>query len=111
MERTEKNIYNKIKELSDIDLQRKMWLNENNNTGLISSYVELMNTLFDDYNFDYFIDEIAPKLGLGKDIVLELNRLRTLLNDYREKPSDYEILQDSQWRRIVEQAKVVLNTW
>jgi len=42
-------IYDKIIELSDINLQRKLWLNENNDTGLISSYVEVMCSLFDDY--------------------------------------------------------------
>ena len=34
-----KNIYFDILEMSDITLQKKLWLNENNDTGLISSYI------------------------------------------------------------------------
>ena len=44
-------------ELSDIDLQRKLWLNIDNNTGLISSYSELFNSLFSDFDFDYEIKD------------------------------------------------------
>lgn len=31
-------IHDKIEELSSVDLQNKLWLNRNNNTGRISSY-------------------------------------------------------------------------
>lgn len=54
---------------------------------------------------------VRPPPTFSKDVTFELNRLRILLNDYREKPLDYEILQDSEWRKIVEQTKVVLNVW
>jgi hypothetical protein len=53
-----KYIYDKIIELSDLDLQRKLWLNENNDTGLISSYDELMCSLFDDSKCDSEFTEI-----------------------------------------------------
>lgn len=46
--RTIENIYRDLLELSDITLQKKLWLNQNNNTGLLSSYSELMCRLFDD---------------------------------------------------------------
>jgi hypothetical protein len=52
---TVKNVYDKILELSGLDLQRKLWLNENNDIGLISSYDEAMCSLFDDNNLDEFI--------------------------------------------------------
>ena len=45
MEEQIKNIYRCIKELSDLNLQKKLWLNENNDTGLISSYSELLSSL------------------------------------------------------------------
>ena len=48
-------------ELSDIDLQRKLWLNIDNNTGLISSYSELFNSLFSDFDFDYEIKDLEEK--------------------------------------------------
>ena len=41
-------IHDRIEELSSVDLQEKMWLNQNNDTGRISSYAELMCSLYDD---------------------------------------------------------------
>lgn len=105
------NIRRKIKELSDTTLQRKLWLNEGNNTGLISSYAEAMCTLFDDNNFDEFIDLEACKRGISPDLIAELNKLRVLLNDYQEKPSDAEIIADPEWAKVVSQAKVVTEKW
>jgi hypothetical protein len=105
------NIYNKIIEISDLGLQRKLWLNENNDTGLISSYAELMSTLFDDYNFDSFIDGTASEMELFDSVFFELSRLRELLNSYNEKDSDEEIINDPKWKTIVEQAKIVIKEW
>jgi len=104
-------IYNKIIELSDLDLQRKLWLNENNDTGLISSYAELMSSLFDDFNFDDFIDRTSLQIGLSDDTIIELNKLRELLNGYNDRESDEEIINDPKWKKIVEQAKVVIEKW
>ncbi len=105
------NIYRVIIELSDLNLQRQLWLNENNDTGLISSYNELMSSLFDDFNFDDFIDNIAPKIGLTPSVIFELNNLRDLLNNYTEKEFDEEILDDPEWWNVVEQAKITINLW
>ncbi|MBC7425381.1 MAG: hypothetical protein H7321_02500 [Bacteroidia bacterium] len=105
------NIYNKIAELADLNLQRKLWLNEENNTGFISSYVELICSLFDDFNFADFIDITAPKIDLSNTFFSELNKLRDLLNKYHEKESDLEIINDPEWRKIVEQANIVLKMW
>ena len=105
------NTYNKIIELSDLSLQRKIWLNENNDTGLISSFAELMCSLFDDFNFDDFIDNRASKMNLSDSAIFELNKLRELLNIYDEKDSDEDIINDPEWQKIVNQAKLVLKEW
>lgn len=73
-----KYIYDSIIELSNLDLQRKLWLNENNDTGLISSYVELMCSLFDDFHFDDFVDKTSSEVGLSEKAILELKKLREL---------------------------------
>jgi len=104
-------IYKKIIELSDLGLQRKLWLNEKNDTGLISSYSELMSSLFDDFNFDDFVENGAKKIGLPNSVIIELEKLRELLNGYDEKDSDDEIINDSEWKTIVEQAKIVIKEW
>ena len=110
MENMNKNIYQRIIELADVNLQRKLWLNEDNESGLISSYNELLCSLFDDFNFDYFIDNSASKI-LTHSTIVELNKLRELLNAYEEKDSDEEIIKDPEWMKIVEQANVVLREW
>lgn len=105
------NIYNDIIELSDVALQRKMWLNDNNETGQISSYTEVMCRLFDDNNFDDFIDNKAYKMGLSGSTIYELNKLRGLLNNYNEEDSDEKIITDPEWKKVVEQAKVAIKEW
>jgi hypothetical protein len=112
VDRITKNIYDKIIELSDVDLQRKLWLNKNNDTGLISSYVELMCSLFDDYCFNDYVDNIFYKIGFSEKCIVELKKLRDLLNDYDEKEySDAEIINDLEWRKIIKQAKIVIKVW
>jgi hypothetical protein len=105
------NIYRRIIELSNLSLQRKLWLNESNDTGLISSYAELMSSLFDDFNFNDFIDRTSSEIGLSDDAIIELNKLRELLNNYNDKESDEEIINDPEWEKIVKQAKVVIEKW
>jgi hypothetical protein len=100
-----------IAELADLSLQRKLWLNENNDTGLISSYAELMSTLFDNYGFDDFVEKGATKIGLPNSLILELSKLRELLNSYDEKESDKEVISDPEWKKIVAQAKIVIKEW
>lgn len=46
MDEIVKNIYDDIVELSDLSLQKKLWLNEDNDTGLISSYTEVICCYF-----------------------------------------------------------------
>jgi hypothetical protein len=105
------NIYRLIAELANLSLQRKLWLNENNDTGLISSYSELMCSLFDDFNFDDFVDNEAVKIGLSKSLIYELSKLRELLNSCDEKGTDEDIISDPEWRKVVEQAKIIIKEW
>jgi hypothetical protein len=105
------HIYRLIGELADISLQRKLWLNENNDTGLMSSYSELMCSLFDDLGFDGFIDDEATKIGLSKGLIFKLSGLRASLNSYDEKDTDEGIISDPEWRKVVEQAKAVIEEW
>lgn len=111
MDKIIEHIYRMIVELADLSLQRKLWLNENNDTGLISSYAELMSSLFDDFGFDDFVEKGATKLGLSNSLILELSKLRELLNNYEEKESDAEIISDPEWKKIVEQAEMVIQEW
>lgn len=111
MERFAQNIYNDLLELSDLGFQKKLWLNENNDTGLISSYTELMNRLFDDDNFDDFIDNLASKIGFDSNMIVKFNLLRHSLNRYEEKKMDKEIIDDPKWAELSSQAKSIIEIW
>ena len=106
-----KNIYKDINELSDLSLQKKLWLNENNDTGLISSYDEVMCRLFDDNGVDDFIDVTASKIGMPDELISKLKKLRSMLNTYQQKETDKEIINDKEWKLIADQAKIILSEW
>ena len=109
MDKWIENTYRDILELSDFDIQKKSWLG--NDPHYSSSYVEIMCSLFDDNDFDNFIDE-SEKLGLSYKLVNELNKLRELLNQYDEgDKTDEEIIEDPLWGLVVNQAKIVLDNW
>lgn len=105
------NIRRTISQLSDTALQRKLWLNENNDTGLISSYDEAFSTLFDDNNFDEFVDMEAVKRGISDDLISEFAKLKQQLQTYQQKTNDAEIIKDPEWLKIVNQAKIVTEKW
>lgn len=106
--RTIENIYRDLLELSDITLQKKLWLNQNNNTGLLSSYSELMCRLFDDNDIDSFIDNSQLNKSLSSKAILEFQLLGKFLNENSEKNNDEEIINDIKWREIVQQGKNVI---
>lgn len=109
-------IHDKIEELSSVDLQNKLWLNRNNDTGLISSYPELMCTLYDDNNFELVLRKAMEKYGYSNNALNELYKLNSLLNNYEEPYTDGYIddeliIKDSKWQVIVKQAQTVLANW
>ena len=109
-------IHDKIEELSSVDLQEKMWLNQNNDTGYISSYAELMCTLYDDINLELVLRKAMEKYGHSNNALNELYKLSSLLNDYEEpytngRIDDELIIKDSNWQVIVKQAQRVLANW
>lgn len=109
-------VRDKMKELSSLDLQEKMWLNQNNDTGLISSYAELMCTLYDDCNLELVLKKAMEKYGNSNNALNELYQLNSLLNNYEEPYTnghidDELVIKDSKWQVIVQQAQTVLANW
>jgi hypothetical protein len=111
MKKNVENIYEDILELSDLELQKRLWLNDHNDTGLISSYTEVNNRLFDDNSFDLFIDKEVFELGFSPALIVELDALRTMLNRYEQKKTDVEIINDPKWSEVSKQASLVINMW
>ena len=71
-----------------------------------------MCRLFDDNDFDNFIDIESKKSGMSYKLVNELKKLRELLNQYEEgDKTDKEIIEDPIWGLVVNQAKIVLDYW
>ena len=64
-----------------------------------------MCRLFDDDNFDMFIDNNAKDYGFDSSFIVLLNQLRNMLNNYIEKNSDIEIITDPKWIKIALHAK------
>jgi len=109
-------IHDRIEELSSVDLQEKMWLNQNNDTGRISSYAELMCSLYDDLNLELVLKKAMEKYGHSNNALNELYQLNSLLNNYEEPYTnghidDELIIKDSNWQVIVKQAQTVLANW
>jgi hypothetical protein len=95
-------------ELSSVELQVKLWLNIENDTGLISSFVELMNNI-DSPDFSYVIDEIVQDSELKE----ELNELLSMVGlyeepkIYRKYKNDVYIVADPNWKKIRDFAKSI----
>ena len=109
-------IHDRIEELSSVDLQEKMWLNQNNDTGRISSYAELMCSLYDDCFLELVLKKAMEKYGHSNNALNGLYKLSSLLNNYEEPYTnghidDELIIKDSNWQVIVKQAQRVLANW
>jgi hypothetical protein len=109
------NIYDMIKGYSDLEEQKKGWIDPDDT--IVSSYGEDLSMLFDDYWFDDFIKEWENE-NLDKQVLKELISFRDKLNEYDKKvPNGYgewrddEIVNDPDWMDVVNQAKKILAVW
>ncbi|WP_294217552.1 hypothetical protein [uncultured Chryseobacterium sp.] len=95
-------------ELSDIDMQKKLWLNINNDSGLISSYSDLYDSLYNELDCEIQEAEVS-ELKEG------LSQLKTMLDTYQEpelyknKYDDTVILDDPNWQEIVRKTKELVD--
>jgi hypothetical protein len=103
------NIFINLKELSDIEFQRKAWFNKIPN--YVSSYYELMCSLFDDCCFDLFVDKDVVEFHFSNLLVLRLRDLRNRLNLFEGKDSDKSIFEDPEWIAISNLAKEIVTLW
>lgn len=103
-----KNIYNSIKDFSDLERQKVLWqgLDEN----YASSFDEDVNLLFDSFCFEEFIFE-WNKEKPNNSLTNEFYSLKDMLNSYEKKRSDKEILEDPAWLNIVNKAKNIIEIW
>lgn len=89
------------------------WLNENNTDGGVSSYVELMCSLFDDLKFDEFVENTASTLGFSDELINLLCDFRDELRNYIAEDDNYDeaIIKDLNWQIVVKKAQKVIVAW
>lgn len=103
------NIYNSIRDFSNIDKQRKLWLGHDKNYA--SSFDEDISLLFDSYCFEGFIDSLESEKEEYDNLIKELKVFKKILDSYKKKNSDAEILDDVEWHKIVNKAKLIIELW
>lgn len=103
------NIYEDILEISRRELQEELWLGKNPEK--CSSYTEVMCRLFDDNNFENFINFSVYEIGFSPQLIEKLKLLSIKLDNYRELIDDEKIINDPKWEEIREVAKKVIALW
>src|SRR5690606_40978374 len=103
------NIYNSIRDFSDIDKQKKLWLGRDKKYS--SSFDEDISLLFDSFCFEEFIDSLESEKEEYGILIKELKIFKKMLNNYKKKNSDIEILDDLEWHKIVNKAKLIIELW
>lgn len=112
----EKNIYNSLKELADIDRQRIVWLGKDKEN--ISSFSEVLGMLYDSFDFEDYIN--TYKIRSGKNNFYQLlKELDDMINIYQKIGYDLEmeiggaqkILEDSRWYKITKKGQQIITLW
>ena len=101
----EDNILDIIKDISDKEYQKEAWFGLN--PDIIDSPEEMYSTLFDDYEFEDFIDTYNNLSNKQKNIALELISLMNNIDNF-----NYKYLLDSkEWGKVRNTAKLFLETF
>jgi hypothetical protein len=109
---TIRNFNSFLEEISNIELQKKLWLEPNDQ---FSSFVELYNEI-DPENGSFFIRQLGL-LNCDNYFLKELRILYNLLMEYKEPyeyfryKSDLYILEDCKWQNICKQGEIVYKLW
>lgn len=105
------NLFDIIYELSDIQLQQDSWTGKSSR---VSSFEELIASLYDDNQFESFINhdfwsDCSSKL---KELNCELRELNSLLDSYNVPLGEIdEIFSDPAWLEIVSKATRIKKLW
>lgn len=105
------NIFDIIYELSNIQLQRDSWTGKSSR---VSSFEELIASLYDDNQFENFInhDFWSDCSASLNELKSELQQLNVLLNSYNV-PLEVidEIFSDPSWLEIVNKSIRIKELW
>lgn len=104
----ESNLYSAIKDVADYEMQKVVWLGHHSSYEI--DYDETRANLYDNCSFKDFILDYKEKHG-NDALLLKMEKLNTLLQDYRPNLIDEEILQDQRWIDITVAAQGVIDIW
>lgn len=101
------NLFNAIKDVSDITLQKKAWLGKHQ--VFVSSYSEVISVLYDDFDFERYI-EYCNSLEKDDAFCQLLTDLDEMISKYEPLSTDEMILTDPLWLKITEKAKEICSS-
>lgn len=87
-----KNICNALGELSDIELQRQLWLSDGAGGALVSSFTEVVEELFSDTGLDDALN--AGTTGLDAETVKLLRSLRLAIDRVDNDHGPWQTIDD-----------------
>lgn len=110
-----KEIRDALRLLGDINRQKQLWLNIDNENNCISSFDEEIQYLYSNLRFKEFI--VNNRLSLNNSLYNELKVFAEELYDYWhsivEKDDDEKIhkyvINDSYWQELSEKVKLILD--
>jgi len=103
--------YDTLKTIADEEFQWKVWI-EYSIPDCRSSLLDMRSELLDDC-FTYFIYHDSVTLEFGQELVDRLRQLRGMLAKlhYNSTIKEKEILKTNDWKKIVEEAKNIIQLW
>lgn len=111
-----KHIFEAIKDLSDVDFQKETWSGKH--PKLISSFTENLASLYDDLDFERYIEYYKSINNIDNTYIL-FEELNKMINDFKDygyetelKVEGYkEILNNTKWVAITKKAKELIIEW
>lgn len=110
------NIYQSLKDISDLENQKLSWLGKH--PVEVSSYTEVLGMLYDTFAFEDYIEFYKSNNGETKlyRLMIELCRM---IDKYQEIGYQFEtekggaerILNDSRWVEITDKSVDILKNW
>ena len=105
------SIYDCIKNISDIEDQKKVWQGKYS-PKRVGSYIEYICRLYDDCFFDDFIDYYLVSIKTSIEFKEKIEQLREKLNDFDgSKMKHNEIFKHPKWIEISKLAKESIVLW
>lgn len=96
-----------LRELSDLKLQKQLWLSDGSNNEDVSSFVEAVEQLFTDTGLWDCL--LRGETGFGEEAEIHLSSLNALLKKIDARQAPMGIIDDPKMEQVRALAKRILN--